>query len=96
MTHQEIDYVQLLNAYRNLWTNRSLHLKNEKGENMDEQDILYETIKKDLLDEMTHPRVRQPADVKLQWAVKRIEEADIEQTLKDGLLSLYHSIYSTL
>lgn len=96
MTYQDTDYVHLLNAYRKLWTNRSLQLNNDKGENKNEQGLLYETIKKDLLDEMTHPRVRQPADVKLQWAVKRIEEADLDQTSKDGLLSLYHSIYTTL
>ncbi|WP_235867318.1 hypothetical protein [Priestia abyssalis] len=92
MTYQETEYVHLLNAYRRLWTNRSLQLNNDKNE----QDLLYETIKKDLLDEMTHPRVRQPANVKLQWAVKRIEDADLEQELKDGLLSLYHSIYIAL
>ncbi|HWO95619.1 MAG TPA: hypothetical protein VNM45_04655 [Bacillus sp. (in: firmicutes)] len=96
MTYHEADYVQLLDSYRKLWVNRSLQLKNDEGENKSERDILYEAIKKDLLDEMTHPRVRKPADVKLQWAVKRIEEADLEQASKDGLLSLYHSIYNNL
>ncbi|MDQ0244072.1 hypothetical protein J2S09_001617 [Bacillus fengqiuensis] len=96
MNQQETDYVHLLNAYRKLWVNRSLQLKSDEDENKDEQNILYEAIKKDLLDEMTHPRVRHPADVKLQWAVKRIEEADLDQTSKDGLLSLYYSIYNSL
>lgn len=96
MTYQDTDYVHLLNAYRKLWSNRSLQLNNDKGENKNEQDLLCQTIKKDLLDEMTHPRVRQPQDVKLQWAVKRIEESDLDPTTKDNLLSLYHSIYTSI
>jgi hypothetical protein len=96
MTQQEIDYLQLLNAYRQLWVNRSLKLNNDDGEDYHEKDILYAAIKKELLDEMTHPRVRQPAHVKLQWAKKRIEESDLEDQSKANLISLYESIYNEM
>ncbi|MFC3884188.1 hypothetical protein ACFOU2_12095 [Bacillus songklensis] len=93
MTYRETDYLQLLNAYRELWVNRSLKLKTDEGKNYHEKEILYEAIKKDLLDEMTHPRVRQPADRKLQLAKRRIEESNIEDHMKRELISLYDFIY---
>ena len=91
LTNQKIDYVQLLNAYRQLWVNRSLEFKEGETANNDEKGILYEVIKKDLLDEMTHPRVRQSPDVKLQWAVERIQNGDLEEKTKEELVSFYHS-----
>jgi hypothetical protein len=93
---RETDYVQLLNAYRQLWSNRSLRLKHGEETNKEAQDLLYEAVKKDLLDEMTHPRVRQSPDIKLQWGIERIKNGDLEQKMKDELVSFYHSIYNEL
>ncbi|MEB3752454.1 hypothetical protein [Geobacillus icigianus] len=77
----------LLDGYRHLWPNRSL-----TTETLDEQKskaLLYETIRQELRDEWTHPRVRQTPEVKFYYAVKRVTASDLPDDMKIALIQTY-------
>ncbi|WP_445612538.1 hypothetical protein [Geobacillus sp. YF-1] len=77
----------LLDGYRRLWPNRSL-----TTETLDEQRskaLLYETIRQELLDEWTHPRLRQTPEVKFYYAVKRVTASDLPDDIKIALIQAY-------
>jgi hypothetical protein len=80
-------YSKWLTSYRSLWVNRSLGDESE-----DPEIVLKNAIKKDLLDEMTHPRVRKNPYIKMYWATKRIVESNLSSDDKLGLLSNYIDI----
>ncbi|WP_110112344.1 hypothetical protein [Bacillus sp. CGMCC 1.16541] len=82
---------QLLHTYKQLWSNRSF--ANEHDSNSG--DVLYQAIEKDLLDEMTHPRVRKPPHIKYQWAIKRILDSTLTSDEKLALIEEYTNIYET-
>jgi len=77
----------LLDGYRRLWPNRSI-----TTETLDEQKskaFLYETIRQELSDEWTHPRVRQTPEVKFYYAVKRVTASDLPNDMKIALIQVY-------
>lgn len=78
------NYSLLLEVYQSLWNNRIL--TNETGNC---EKTIRETIKKDLLDEMTHPRVRKVPNEKFYLATKRVLDSTIEDTQKLQLISLH-------
>lgn len=81
---------ELLHAYRKLWSNRTLSVGS------DEKKTLEEAIKKELFDEMTHPRVRKSPDKKLLDALKRIIAADISPEEKLELISKHMEMYEKI
>ena len=77
----------LLDGYRRLWPNRSI-----TTETLDEQKskaFLYETIRQELRDEWTHPRVRQAPEMKFYYAVKRVTASDLPNDMKIALIQVY-------
>ncbi|MBA2875099.1 hypothetical protein [Thermaerobacillus caldiproteolyticus] len=85
-----LSFIQLFEAYRTLWSNRSL----TKAELTEEscKSLLYEAIEKELRDEMTHPRVRQSPEVKFYYAVKRVIMSSLTETEKLALIQLHTDI----
>ncbi len=83
-----ITFVQLFEAYRTLWSNRSLTKEEELTEESCKA-LLYEAIEKELRDEMTHPRVRQSPEVKFHYAVKRVMASSLTETEKLALIELH-------
>ncbi|KDE47852.1 hypothetical protein [Geobacillus sp. CAMR5420] len=84
----------LLDAYRRLWPNRSL-----AAGPLDEQEsqtLLYETIRQELRDEWTHPRVRQSSEVKFYYAVKRVAASDLPNDVKIALIQAYLTVMEQL
>ncbi|STO12522.1 Uncharacterised protein [[Flavobacterium] thermophilum] len=84
----------LLDAYRRLWPNRSI-----TAETLDEQNsqaLLYETIRQELRDEWTHPRVRQSPEVKFYYAVKRVAASDLPNDVKIALIQAYLTVMEQL
>ncbi|MFS0863215.1 hypothetical protein [Fredinandcohnia sp. 179-A 10B2 NHS] len=77
------NYPLLLEVYQSLWNNRIL-LNEDNSEK-----TIRDTIKKDLLDEMTHPRVRKLPNDKFYLATKRVMDSTIEETQKLQLISLH-------
>ena len=57
---------------------------------------LEQRIRIELLDELTHPRVRKTPSDKLQIAVDRIENSDISDILKEQLIQLYQTVFESV
>ncbi|MEH7226012.1 hypothetical protein V7112_19540 [Bacillus sp. JJ1566] len=72
MENYPVDFERLLKAYQSLWMNRRLWHKDISSE-----DILRATIQRDLLDELTHPRLRKTPYEKFFMATKRIFDSSL-------------------
>lgn len=83
-------YSYLLEQYRLLWNNRTLSLE-ESSEN-----TLIKAIKRELLDENTHPRIRRGIHEKFYFAVKRINASSLSDTDKENLITLYVKVVEQL
>jgi hypothetical protein len=91
----KLSFVELLNAYRQLWSNRSL--ANDQNLNDESsQQLLLETIEKELRDEMTHPRVRQSPEVKFYIALKRIMLSSLSDHEKLELIKLHLEVMNKI
>ncbi|SFA46039.1 hypothetical protein SAMN05192569_10111 [Parageobacillus thermantarcticus] len=86
----ECSFSTLLEAYRHLWTNRSLTKK--KLNEQESQSLLYETIEKELRDEMTHPRARQLPETKFYYAINRIMNSDLSEQEKLSLIHIHVNV----
>jgi hypothetical protein len=81
----------LLEAYRQIWKNRLLISEGNSSEK-----ILKETIKRELLDGNSHPRVRKSKEEKHLSATKRIIESDLTSEEKVSLIKVHLEIVSQL
>jgi hypothetical protein len=86
----EHSFSALLEAYRSLWKNRSL--TTEKLNEQESQLLLYETIAKELRDEMSHPRTRQSPEIKFYYAIKRIINSNLSEHEKLSLIHIHISV----
>ncbi|WP_409251049.1 hypothetical protein V1502_12875 [Bacillus sp. SCS-153A] len=75
--------LELLEAYRSIWNQRTLNLQGDPG------TILKESIIRELQDENSHPRIRKSKEVKYYFGVKRIIESALEVERKYDLIKLY-------
>lgn len=57
---------------------------------------LEQSIRIELLDELTHPRVRKTPSEKLQIAVDRIGNSDLSDMLKVKLKQLYRTVFESV
>jgi len=80
----------LIQAYQSLFPNR-ISIKN-----IETMDQLIESIQIELLDELTHPRVRKNPEQKLQMAFERIEKSDLLSSVKLPLIELYKNVYENV
>jgi hypothetical protein len=80
-----MNYIELLAEYRTLWNNRMLIADTEEQA----KEALEEVIQKDIYDQMTHPRTRKTPPIKFYWAIKRIEDSNMKDFHKMGLIHLY-------
>jgi hypothetical protein len=76
--------LELLEAYRSLWSNRSLPATAEEA-----RAVLIEAIQRDLKDEMTHPRLRKSPYEKFALALKRISDSSLSAEAKYLLIRIY-------
>jgi hypothetical protein len=86
----EHSFSSLLEAYRRLWNNRSL--TTEKLNEQESESLLYETIAKELRDEMTHPRTRQLPEIKFYYAINRIMNSDLSEQEKLSLIHIHINV----
>lgn len=85
MENQTANFEFLLMEYRKLWKNRVL----ETGE-ISNEEILREAIKRELLDENSHPRIRKNRYVKYYLSIKKLTESSIESQSKLQLIKIYN------
>ncbi|MEK4126529.1 hypothetical protein NSS60_06520 [Anoxybacillus sp. FSL W8-0382] len=76
--------MELLEAYRSLWSHRSLPATENNAET-----VLCDAIRRDLLDEMTHPRLRKSPYEKFSLALKRIASSSLDAKQQYELVRLY-------
>jgi hypothetical protein len=81
----------LLAEYRLIWNNRRLATDERNSE-----VILCEAIKRELLDENSHPRIRKNRFEKYYSAVKRITNSSISLDAKLQLIGLHNEIMDQL
>ena len=77
---------ELLEAYLNIWNNRNI-----QSEHLDKGAILSELIRRELLDENAHPRVRKPVFEKFYYSMKRLIESGIPSDKIHALTTIYLS-----
>jgi hypothetical protein len=85
-----MDGNELLNAYRQLWVNRSL------AADKSDVETLFAAIEKELNDEMTHPRVRKSLDEKFHLAIKRIVSSTLPDHQKVKLIDFHINVLENL
>jgi len=82
---------RLLEAYKQLWSNRTLsHSAKPVTEQLEEAIII------ELKDELTHPRTRKSPWVKYFFAVKRISGSPLKETEKLGLIHQFNLVMDQL
>jgi hypothetical protein len=84
-------YVVLLEQYRSIWNNRLL-----TEMEMDSEAILVNTIRRELLDENSHPRVRKNRYQKYYSAIKRVITSSVSNETKIDLIELHNQIMEDL
>lgn len=77
------DFDHLLNEYRKLWNNRVLAVRDSS------EETLVDAIKRELLDENSHPRIRKNKHEKFFLAVKRISQSKLTDMDKINLINLH-------
>ncbi|MGM7722065.1 hypothetical protein [uncultured Metabacillus sp.] len=82
-----MDAKELLDAYRQLWVNRSMYVKK------DDFETLWSSIVIELKDEMTHPRLRKTPEEKFHSAIKRIISSSLPDTYKVKLIELHSKVF---
>lgn len=88
--HQAFSNEQLLQAYLQIWNNRGIQRED------DAENVLKELIKRELLDENSHPRVRKNKYEKFYLSVKRLAESSLHPKEKVALLAFYISTMQDL
>lgn len=76
----------MIEAYKRLWPDR------QAIQHITTQAELESSIRVELRDELTHPRVRKSVDEKLQLAHQRIEQSELSEDEKAFLLQLYKTL----
>ncbi|WP_163100879.1 hypothetical protein [Peribacillus alkalitolerans] len=86
----EISHNELLKCYQQIWNNRNI----TDGE--DPSGVLHELIKRELLDENSHPRIRKSKYEKFYMSIARLIESTLHENEKSALLQQYLNIMKNL
>lgn len=80
----------LIEAYQTLFPFR------EATQTISSSNDLESIIKTELLDELTHPRVRKSSSEKLQLAFLRIDESSLGDLEKKSLKAFYEEVFNSV
>ncbi len=81
----------LLEEYRLIWNNRLLDSQGKGSE-----ETLFEAIKRELLDENSHPRIRKNRFEKFYSAIKRVIDSTVSQDAKLLLIKIHNEVMEEL
>lgn len=87
MTIADFNFDELLAEYRRIWNNRLLATSDRSSE-----DTLKEAVKRELLDENSHPRIRKNKFEKYYTAINRITQSTISSEAKVALIHLHNGV----
>jgi hypothetical protein len=91
MTIGDFTFDELLAEYRMIWNNRLLAASDRSSE-----DTLKEAVKRELLDENSHPRIRKSKFEKYYSAISRITQSTISNEAKVSLIHLHNGVMEQL
>jgi len=91
MTIGDFTFDELLTEYRMIWNNRLLAASDRSSE-----DTLKEAVKRELLDENSHPRIRKSKFEKYYSAINRITQSTISNEAKVSLIHLHNGVMEQL
>jgi hypothetical protein len=91
LTIENINFDELLAEYRMVWNNRMLAASARSSE-----ETLKEAIKRELLDENSHPRIRKSKFEKYYSAISRITQSTISNEAKVSLIHVHNGIMENL
>lgn len=87
LTIADFNFDELLAEYRRIWNNRLLATSDRSSE-----DTLKEAVKRELLDENSHPRIRKNKFEKYYTAINRITQSTISSEAKVALIHLHNGV----
>ena len=90
MTIENINFDELLTEYRMIWNNRILAASDSS------EETLTEAVKRELLDENSHPRIRKNKFEKYYSAISRITQSTISNEAKVSLIHVHTGIMEKL
>ena len=90
LTIENINFDELLTEYRMIWNNRILAASDSS------EETLTEAVKRELLDENSHPRIRKNKFEKYFSAVNRITQSPISNEAKVSLIQLHNDVMEDL
>jgi hypothetical protein len=85
------NFDELLAEYRKVWNNRMLAASDRSCE-----ETLKEAVKRELLDENSHPRIRKNKFEKYYSAISRITQSTISNEAKVSLIHVHNGIMEKL
>lgn len=85
------NFTALLEQYRSIWNNRLLETNERNSE-----ETLKEAIRRELLDENSHPRIRKNRFEKYYSAIARIISSQVRDEMKIRLIKLHNTIMAEL
>jgi hypothetical protein len=91
LTIGNINFDELLAEYRMIWNNRMLAVSDRSSE-----ETLTEAVKRELLDENAHPRIRKNKFEKYYSAISRITQSTISNEAKVSLIHVHNGIMEKL
>ncbi|NWQ42132.1 hypothetical protein MLOOGBEN_15645 [Bacillus sp. EB106-08-02-XG196] len=91
LTIGNINFDELLAEYRMVWNNRMLAASDRSSE-----ETLIEAVKRELLDENSHPRIRKNKFEKYYSAISRITQSTISNEAKVSLIHVHNGIMENL
>ncbi|MEH7500450.1 hypothetical protein V7152_00185 [Neobacillus drentensis] len=91
MSKEKMSFDALLEEYRLIWNNRLLDSEGKGSEK-----TLFEAIKRELLDENSHPRIRKNRFEKFYSAIKRVIDSTVSQDAKLLLIKIHNEVMEEL
>ena len=87
MPIEKVSFDYLLEQYRLIWNHRLLETMGQSS-----KETLLEAIKKELLDENSHPRVRKNKFEKYFSAINRVSDSTISPEAKVQLIKIHNKV----
>lgn len=91
MSHEKLFFDELIEEYRRIWNNRLLGTEDKTSE-----ETLLEAIKRELLDENSHPRIRKNKFEKYFSAIKRVSDSTVSLEAKLLLIKIHNDVMEEL
>lgn len=91
MADGSMQFDALLDEYRRIWNNRLLNTNGRTSE-----ETLLEAVKREILDENSHPRTRKSKFEKYYFAITRILNSGISAEAKVSLIQVHNVVIDEL